>query len=50
MTQAKAGEDLAGGKYKDVINGMNEKINRLVRLLDALPDGIKKKMPDELDD
>ena len=49
LTQAKAGEDLAGGKYKDAINGMNEKINRLVRLLDALPDDIKEKMPDELD-
>ena len=50
FTQAKAGEDLVGEKYKDTINVMNKKINRLMRLLDALPDDIKEKMPDELDD
>ena len=50
LTQTKAGEDLVGGKYKDAINGMNEKINRLLRLFDALPDDIKEKIPDDLDD
>ena len=33
-----------GGERNDVINGMNEKMNHILRLLDALPDDIKEKM------
>ena len=49
LRQSKAGEDFIDEKRKNVTNGMNEKINRLLRLFDALPDDIKEKMPDELD-
>ena len=50
LKQSKAGEDFTDEKHKNTMNGMNEKINRLLRLFDALPDDIKDKMPDEIDD
>ena len=49
LTQAKAGEDFIDEKRKNVTNGMNEKMNRLLRLFDALPDDIKERMSDEID-
>ena len=48
LKQSKAGEDFIDEKRKNVTNGMNEKINRLLRLFDALPDDIKERMSDEL--
>ena len=48
LKQSKAGEDFTDEKRKNVTNGMNEKINRLLRLFDALPDDIKERMSDEL--
>ena len=47
--QSKAGEDFTDEKHKNVMNGMNEKINRLLRLFDTLPDDIKERMSDEID-
>ena len=49
LKQSKAGEDFTDEKHKNIINGMNEKINRLLRLFDTLPDDIKEMMPDEID-
>ena len=48
LKQAKAGNNIMGGERNDVINGMNEKMNHILRLLDALPDDIKEKMSDKL--
>ena len=49
LKQSKAGEDFTDEKHKNVMNGMNEKINRLLRLFDTLPDDIKERMSDEID-
>ena len=48
LKQAKAGDNLAGGERNDVMNGMNEKMNHILRLFDTLPDDIKERMSDEL--
>ena len=32
----------------DAMNGMNEKMNHILRLFDTLPDDIKERMSDEL--
>ena len=48
LKQSKTGEDFTDEKRKNFINGMNEKMNRLLRLFDALPDDIKERMSDEL--
>ena len=49
LKQSKTGEDFTDAKRKNFINGMNEKMNRLLRLFDALPDDIKERMSDEID-
>ncbi len=49
LTQTNTEKDLMKILYTNAMNEMNEKINRLARLLDKLPDDVKEKMPDEFD-
>lgn len=50
LTQAKTENTMKDGHYENVINTMSKEIKRLVKLFDSLPDDIKEKMTDKLED
>ncbi len=50
LTQSRAEDGLMEGKHKNAMNEMNGKIKRLMRMFDSLPDDVKEKMSDDLED
>ena len=49
LTQVNTEKDLMKVSYTNAMNEMNEKINRLARLLDKMPDDVKEGVSGELD-
>ena len=49
LTKINVEKDILKGEYANSMKDLDEKVNRIARVLDKLPDNIKEEMSDELD-